>query len=701
MTNTPPVRPELGLVEWLRHGEEDRVEALIRDMKRLGIRHLRTGISWADAYADGGWDWIDFLLGRLGEEPEIEVLPCVTYTPPSIGIEARTASPPRDTKAYADFLDVLVTRHGHAFDWIELWNEPNNLNDWDFRIDHEWRLFADMIGKAAFWMKERGKKTVLGGMCPTDPNWLRLMADAGVLAHIAAVALHGFPGTWTHDGLSWRDHVRACREAVAGPGNRVEFWITEAGYSTWRHDERGQVSILLDMLDAPVQRAYWYAWQDLDERLASQEGFHVDERHYHFGLVRTDGRDKLLARLLAKGGVAEARRVAALAVPAVATSDAAAARLAAPAVTGTARTTVVTGGAGFLGVNLADALAAEGRHVLIYDSLARPGVEANLAWLRDRHGARVEAVCGDIRDRWSVREALADAATVFHLAAQVAVTTSVAYPREDFDVNLGGAMNVLEAARRAQARRGEAPALVFASTNKVYGHLSGLRVKDVGPAYAPVDKTVRAHGVAEDTPLDLCSPYGCSKGGADQYVLDHARIYGLPATVFRMSCLYGPRQFGTEDQGWLAHFLISVLNGAPITIYGDGKQVRDVLYVDDVVRAYRLAERHMAALSGTPFNIGGGPSHAVSLRQALDLIEGVTGRVPNVSYGPWRPGDQPYYVSDTRTFQALTGWRPETAVEDGLVALRDLLAEAGVAAPPAAHILPLAANAGTTKRMAG
>ncbi|MFA7431855.1 MAG: NAD-dependent epimerase/dehydratase family protein, partial [Rhodospirillaceae bacterium] len=535
------------------------------------------------------------------------------------------------------------------------------------RLDPQWRMFSDMIVQAAYWMRQRGKKTVLGGMCPTDPNWIRTVGDAGALENIDAISLHGFPGTWTHGEAAWIHQVEDVRAVLPAAARDVQIWITEGGYSTWRHDERGQIEVLLDLLDAPVERVYWYAWQDLHPSLASQEGFHVDERHYHFGLTRTDGSPKLLGRLLAKGGIPEVRRVAAMADGA-------------PFVRHDRPVTLITGGAGFLGANLADSLAADGRTVRIFDTLSRPGVEDNLAWLRDRHGDRIEAVCGDVRDRWAVRDVIADAETVFHLAAQVAVTTSVTDPRLDFDINLGGSLNVLEAARLRTTK----PRLVFASTNKVYGALSDVAVEEGERAFRPVDQALHRHGVGETQPLDLHSPYGCSKGAADQYVLDHARIYGIPAVVFRMSCLYGPRQFGTEDQGWVAHFLISVLNGRPITLFGNGKQVRDVLFVDDAVAAWRLAETHMDRLSGQAFNIGGGPGNAVSLLDTLDEIGRLTGQAAAVSFSDWRPGDQPWYVSDTRAFQALTGWRPEVAPAEGMARLRDWLTGAAdaVISPP-------------------
>lgn len=309
-----------------------------------------------------------------------------------------------------------------------------------------------------------------------------------------------------------------------------------------------------------------------------------------------------------------------------------------------ARPVLVTGGAGFIGANLVDRLAGDGEHVLVYDVLARAGVERNLAWLRQRHPERVQVQVADVLDRPALADATARASSVFHLAAQVAVTTSYDDPEHDFDVNLRGTLFLLEALRR----RSEPPPLVFASTNKVYGNLGDLVLEDGPDGYLPKDGQLRRHGIGEDRALQFYTPYGCSKGAADQYVLDYARSFGIPACVLRMSCIYGPRQMGTEDQGWLAHFLFSILAGRGITIYGDGRQVRDVLYVDDAVRAYLAARSRIASVSGQAFNLGGGVPNAVTLRQVIQELEAVTGQHADVSWSDWRPGDQRYFVADTR-----------------------------------------------------
>jgi CDP-paratose 2-epimerase len=328
---------------------------------------------------------------------------------------------------------------------------------------------------------------------------------------------------------------------------------------------------------------------------------------------------------------------------------------------------LVTGGAGFIGCNLADRLARDGAQVIVFDALARPGVERNLAWLKATHPGSVHAIVGDIRNPDAVARAAADVDVVFHLAAQVAVTTSLADPMQDFEVNIRGALNVLEAAR---ARR---TPVIFASTNKVYGALADVQLELAGDAYRPTDAVLSARGVDERRPLDFHTPYGCSKGAADQYVLDYARSYDLPTCVLRMSCIYGPHQMGTEDQGWVAHFLIRTLRGEPICIYGDGRQVRDILQVDDAVAAYVAAFRRIERVAGRAFNLGGGPANSVSLLQLLAHVETVTGRRPAVEFAAWRPGDQRYYVSDPTAARRELGLPRPTAWRTGVGDLADWL----------------------------
>jgi CDP-paratose 2-epimerase len=304
--------------------------------------------------------------------------------------------------------------------------------------------------------------------------------------------------------------------------------------------------------------------------------------------------------------------------------------------------------------------------------MSRAGVERNLAWLCDRH-RDLEVVTGDVGDVAAVRKAVADCTAVVHLAAQVAVTSSVTEPRADFATNLAGTLNVLEEVRRLPVP----PTVLFTSTNKVYGHLADVELTAASGRYLPMDDAVRVNGIAEDRPLQFASPYGCSKGGADQYVLDYGATYGLRTVVFRMSCIYGPHQHGTTDQGWVAHFLREALAGRPLTIYGDGRQVRDVLHVSDLVHAVRRVLAAPDVVRGQAFNIGGGPAHTLSLLELLDLVSELTGHQPQVEFAGWRTGDQRWYVSDTRKFSAATGWAPRVGVRAGLLTLHDWLVESG------------------------
>lgn len=325
------------------------------------------------------------------------------------------------------------------------------------------------------------------------------------------------------------------------------------------------------------------------------------------------------------------------------------------------RPILVTGGAGFIGSNLVDRLARDGHQVHVYDCLARSGVERNLAWLQQRHPDHVRFTRGDMRDRSLLTSAAQDAKAVFHLAAQVAVTTSLADPREDFEINVQGTFDLVDALRARPVP------LIMASTNKVYGDLADVELVKAGDRYLPVDEALRSRGIGETRSLDFHTPYGCSKGAADQYVLDASRSFGIPSAVLRMSCIYGPRQMGTEDQGWVAHFILRALSGEPITIYGDGHQVRDIMCVHDAVDAYVSLLARIDAVQGRAFNLGGGPDNAVSLVQLLGHIEDLTGRTIVVHHDAWRAGDQRYFVSDMRRarrelglFEPI-GWREGVA----------------------------------------
>jgi CDP-paratose 2-epimerase len=331
-----------------------------------------------------------------------------------------------------------------------------------------------------------------------------------------------------------------------------------------------------------------------------------------------------------------------------------------------ARPILITGGAGFIGVNLADRLICRGHHVTILDNLSRRGTDKNVAWLESMHGDDFDLIVGDIRDATVCAGSIRDAEVIYHLAGQTAVTTSITDPATDFDINALGTFNLLEAARRC----GHDPIVLFSSTNKVYGGMEELAVVETETGYVLPDLSA---GIDESRPLDFHSPYGCSKGAADQYVRDYARIYGLPTIVFRQSCVYGPRQMGVEDQGWLAWFIIAAVSGRPLTIYGNGKQVRDVLYVDDLLDALEAAVDRIEVTAGEVYNIGGGPQRAISIWQEFKpLLEAALGHeVAEPDYAETRPGDQPIFIADTTKATRNFGWEPRVTPAEGIALLAE------------------------------
>jgi CDP-paratose 2-epimerase len=650
-----PAAKPYGFVEWFRPGERERTEGVLPDILASGASYLRTHLSWAEYLAPGGEDWFDWLIPQLGKQ--IDLLPCIHYTPPSMSRTGRSSGAPYDLKSYADFIDHVLTRYGKHFSHIELWNEPNNLLDWDWREDGDFQLFCEMVGGAAYWAKNRGWKPVLGGPCPFDPYWLNLMGERGILEVVDAVGFHGFPGTWDSEEGTWGGwdmHLGEMRRILDRYNPSTQVWITETGYSTWRNDEMEQARRFVKALSVPADRLYWYSWADVAPDVPVQEGLWFDPRHYHLGAVTHDNQPKLLARLLIEGGVERLEKVTNLGAPNLAKG-------AAPI--------LITGGSGFIGSNLADNFLRDGEDVIILDNLGRPGVDQNLSWLMQRHGKQVHPVLSDVRDLRGIEAAFADAKAVFHFAAQTAVTTSLVHPIDDFDANARGTINVLEAVRKA----GKKAPVIFASTNKVYGSLEDLEMLETDDRYVPADTAIRSNGIGEDRPLAFCTPYGCSKGVADQYVLDYAKSFDIPTAVLRMSCIYGPRQFGTEDQGWVAHFLIRALSGEPISIYGDGKQVRDILHVDDAVVAYRAVLSNIEAVKGGVFNLGGGPQNTVSIRAVLQEIENLTGRPIDTEFGDWRAGDQFYFVADTRNLKRKLGWQAQVRWRAGLRHLAEWL----------------------------
>jgi CDP-paratose 2-epimerase len=327
---------------------------------------------------------------------------------------------------------------------------------------------------------------------------------------------------------------------------------------------------------------------------------------------------------------------------------------------------LITGGAGFIGSNYVSRLIKRGEDVIVYDNLSRDGAKKNLHWLNITFGKDAfTLIPEDVRDQEKIQTAVKDVDVIVHLAGQVAVTTSVLNPREDFDINALGTFNVLEAARSS----GRQPIVLYASTNKVYGGMEDILVEEGETQYYYRDFPF---GISEDRLLDFHSPYGCSKGSGDQYVRDYSRIYGLPSVVLRQSCIYGPRQFGIEDQGWVAWFLIASIMKRPITIFGDGKQVRDLLYVEDLLDAYDAVINQIDHAAGQVYNIGGGPQNVMSVWKDFGpIMEENLGYKVQVKSGDWRPGDQRIYVSDIRKAQRELNWTPHVSVKDGIKKLYD------------------------------
>jgi len=326
----------------------------------------------------------------------------------------------------------------------------------------------------------------------------------------------------------------------------------------------------------------------------------------------------------------------------------------------------VTGGAGFIGSNYVSRLLERGEQVTVYDNLSRAGAPRNLKWLQETYGEKsFRLVAGDVRDAAQLAVSAREADVIVHLAGQVAVTTSVVKPREDFEINALGTFNALEAARLNERQ----PVFIYSSTNKVYGGMEDVQVVERGGRW---EYESLPFGASESQALDFHSPYGCSKGAGDQYVRDYYRIYGINSVVLRQSCIYGPRQFGVEDQGWVAWFVIAAVMGRPITIYGDGKQIRDLLHVYDLCDAYDTVIQNIDKVKGEVFNLGGGPQNTMSIWTEFGpKLEKLLGRPVPVSRGDWRPGDQKVFVADIRKAEQMLGWKPKFDVDSGVKQLFD------------------------------
>ncbi len=437
-----PGAGRIGLVESFAVGDHAKVERALELLRSLGVTELRTEVSWADAVTPEGEAWYGWLLPRLARE--VRVLPCFTGTPPTLGVEPRRNAPPREARAFGDFVESFLARHGRHFEWVELWNAPGTLASYDWRLDPEWMTFSTMVADAARRVRAAGKKVVLGASL--DALWLACVMDRAGVDTFDAVAVQGSPSQEEVTFKGWEEWLAPLRMVLAGQRSKAALWLL-TGYSTWRYDEQRQLAAFLDATVAPVERLFWCSLRDAAVDVESTEA-PADVRALHFGMVREDGSPKLLFRLWAEHGLAglpEQKR--GLESPY---------RRSRPE-----RQVVVFGGAGFIGANVANRYLEDGKRVLVYDNLSRPGVERNLHWLKARHGARVDVKVADIRDAHAVRQAVRHAEQVFHFSAQVAVTTSLTDPVNDFEVNARGTLNVLVAVRACETP----PPLVFTSTN--------------------------------------------------------------------------------------------------------------------------------------------------------------------------------------------------------------------------------------------
>ncbi|MDQ3190637.1 MAG: GDP-mannose 4,6-dehydratase [Bacteroidota bacterium] len=645
--NMEDCTPETGIIECFQTGDYKAVERAISDIKEIGIGHIRIEISWAEWSTPEGQTWFDWLIPKLSKN--LSLLPCFLPVLPK-GIK-KTSSSPVNSQEYADFLDLMITRYGIYFDWLELWNHQDDINDWNKKSDSQWSFFAKAIENEAKMVQARGKKTVLGGISPTNLNCLKLLFETGVMKNIDAIGIHKLSDEDEAESKEWELNIEKIQGLVNINNSPTELWITQSGFSTWKFDETRQLQEYLKSTDQKVKRTYWYSLYDFDTAISITDNFDLEDKKLHYGMKKRNGAPKLIYRFLQNESLEEIKKKKWL--------------------TQEFKKNVVdkhiliTGGAGFVGINLAHHYLLLGKPVMIFDNLSRPGVVDNLQWLISKYGTKVRVQIADIRNESILQMAVKNAESVYHFAAQAGATSSIYNPIEDFEINARGTLNILNSIALL-----ETPIpLVFASSSKVYGEMKHLEMKIKGNSYEPVLKEVKSFGINENSILDLNNPYGCSKGVAEQYVLDFARTFQLPATVFRISSTYGPYQHGNEEQGWLSHFISNCIKNKTVNIYGDGRQVRDILFIDDLVEALLLTQKNMSSVIGQAFNIGGGPQNAISLIDALEMISKISKNKIDVSYNPWRTGEQRYFVSDTRKFELATGWIPKTNIKNGMEAL--------------------------------
>lgn len=604
MSHTSPCGPVIGVSERLELAEGDRLDLLLREAPRLGIKHLRLTVPAGRFDVSGAFRKA---VRRLPGEMD------VVLALPSGTADALPQLDHGDGLSGVAFIErplppVLTSANIEAF---SAWCEAAREAGWSPIV----RTSADSLQRL---LKRLDRLDLLN---PLD----------AVVCDVSA-------------GIS--------RRTLAGLNERLEtehpgtkLWLCDAAFVPDRARGREALFALTEALGLRAARIYWSPL--IDE---------TDGERPRPGLIDPAGKRRMPTRIWEREGLPGLLDLS---------------RRSRAQPSHARNATLITGGAGFVGVNLADRLARDGTAVVIFDNLTRPGTESNLRWLQNRHGNRVRFVLGDIRDRGALAGAMHGVERVYHLAAQVAVTTSMDSPIQDHDINTGGTLNLLEFLRGFR----DPPPLIFTSTNKVYGGLEDIPLEQRSGRYEPLDRTIAARGIGESRPLRFCSPYGCSKGASDQYVLDYAETFGLPAAVFRMSCIYGPHQFGNEDQGWVAHFVRQALADEPITIYGDGCQVRDILFIDDLVEALVTGSERIDKIRGSALNIGGGPANAVSLLELIEVLGANLGRDPALRFGPWRASDQRYYVSDIRHAGQMLDWAPRRSVDSGIGRLIHWLAD--------------------------
>jgi CDP-paratose 2-epimerase len=634
-------KPITGIVEWFHLNEYKRVEEAMSDLRELGITELRTGISWADWHREDGRQWIEHLIKTLGAK--LNILPCFLYTPPSMALAPKASSPPKDPKSYADFIDVILTEYGDYFEWVELWNEPNNLSEWDYTLDNNWNIFAEMAGGAAYWCRKRGKKTLLGGMSPIDPNWLEYMFQRGVMEHIDAVGIHGFPDVFDYRWTGWNEKIKSVQDVLDKNNNKAKIWITETGFPTWQLDERKQLKVFLEAMEAPVERVYWYELRDLDPHRPTVDGFRLDSREYFFGLKDADNSPKLLYRLIENSGagsIAKYKWIAESGTEGLSMGK---------------DTILITGGAGFIGIHLAERLLSEGEKVIIYDNLSRAGTEKDLQELKEKYPGRLYIEIADVRNKESLSSAVKHAAFVYHLASNDNGHVSREY---SFEVNAAGTFNLLEAAKEME----NPPPVIFTSSYKVYGSLESLKLRRKGLRYEPEDEEIRLNGVNESMQPEPGGINEFSLLTAENYILEYSRLYGLRNLVLRLGCVYG-----INGNSWVEMISARSIEGKRIGVEGDGRQLRDLLYIDDLISAMTGARDKIDDLAGECYNLGGGADNSISPLGLIKLLSLITGERLKYSFHEDREGGAHYYVSDSTKFSKASGWKPSVTAKRGIM----------------------------------